>query len=245
MTQMDVLTRLMSPPDLRGRVYGPVIGIVTNNQDPDGLGRVKVKFPWLSDQDESHWARVLSPMAGPDRGLYFLPEVDDEVLVAFEQGQIEFPYILGALWNGQDSPPATNDDGANNQRLIKSRSGHVILLDDTDGEEKIIIRDQTQKNEIVIDSSQNTISLTVEQDLIVEAKGNINLSASGDVVIKGQTLTLEAQQDTSVTGMNLALEAQQNCDIKANVACTLQANANVDIKGPAGVKVNDGALEVI
>ena len=66
-----------------GRVYGVTVGVVTNNQDPDGLGRVKVRFPWLSDDDESFWARVVTPMAGNGRGLYLLPEVDDEVLVAF------------------------------------------------------------------------------------------------------------------------------------------------------------------
>ena len=117
------------------RIDGVVVGLVTNNQDPDGQGRVKVKFPWLSDQDESHWARLAAPMAGQDRGAYFLPEVDDEVLLAFEHGDARFPYILGALWNGKDAPPARNDDGKNNLRVIKSRSGHVIKLNDESGRE--------------------------------------------------------------------------------------------------------------
>ncbi len=73
--------------------YGVTVGLVTNNKDPEGLGRVKVKFPWLSEKEESYWARVLTLMAGNDRGMYFLPEVDDEVLVAFEQGDMSFPYI--------------------------------------------------------------------------------------------------------------------------------------------------------
>ena len=77
------------------RLYGVVVGLVTNNQDPDKLGRVKVRFPWLGDSDESAWARLATPMAGKDRGLYFLPEVDDEVLVVFEHGDLRFPYILG------------------------------------------------------------------------------------------------------------------------------------------------------
>src|SRR5215472_353851 len=105
------------------RIYGVVVGIVTNNQDPDGMGRVKVKFPWLSDQDESWWARIATVMAGSSRGSYFLPEVNDEVMVAFEHGDVRFPYVLGALWNGKDSPPTTNSDGKNSIRLIKSRSG--------------------------------------------------------------------------------------------------------------------------
>ena len=76
------------------RLYGVVVGIVTNNQDPDGMGRVKVRFPWLSATEESWWARIAVPMAGKDRGAYFLPEVDDEVLVAFEHGEVRSPYLL-------------------------------------------------------------------------------------------------------------------------------------------------------
>lgn len=221
---------LLMPPAQTGLFYGVTIGIVTNNKDPDKLGRVKVKLPWLSEQEESAWARVLSPMAGNQRGLYFLPEVNDEVLVAFEHGQVEFPYILGALWNGKDKPPATNEDGKNNQRIIKSRSGHVIILDDTKGEEKIIVRDKSEKNEIVIDSKKNSMTVKVEQDLNIETKGKINLKSSGG--------------DISIECKNLKVQAQQNFEIKANSQGTIQSNAGMAIKCMAGVKVNDGALEV-
>ncbi len=144
--------------------------LMSNNQDPEKLGRVKVQLPCLSLNDESYWARVLTPMAGNGRGIYFLPEVDDEVLVAFEQGDMNFPYILGALWNGQDKPPGNNDDGKNNQRIIKSRSGHIILLDDTDGKEKIIIHDKTGNNQIVINSQENTMNIKVDKDLTQETR---------------------------------------------------------------------------
>jgi len=106
-----------------GRFYGVVMGIVTNNQDPSNMARVRVKFPWLSDDNESWWARLATPMAGAGRGSYFLPEVNDEVLIAFEHGDVRFPYVLGGLWNGQDAPPANNSDGQNNIRVIHSRSG--------------------------------------------------------------------------------------------------------------------------
>ena len=132
-----------------GRITGVAVGVVTNNQDPDGLGRVKVRFPWLSDADESQWARIAAPMAGKDRGVYFLPEVDDEVLVAFEHGDPRFPCVIGALWNGKDAPPATNSDGKNNVRVIKSRSGHIIRLNDEDGKEMIEIIDKSEKNSII------------------------------------------------------------------------------------------------
>jgi len=228
-------TGFVSDPSLAsapgGRFYGVTIGVVTNNKDPDGLGRVKVKLPWLSEQVESYWARLLTPMAGNGRGFYFLPEVDDEVLVAFEHGVVEFPYILGALWNGKDKPPGSNRDGKNNLRTIKSRSGHVITFDDTTNAEKIIIRDKTTKNEIVIDSKSNALTIRAEGDLLIEAKGKISLkSSNGDVAIEGK---------------NLSLQAKQNCEVKANTNATVQAAAQLALKGRAGVKVNDGALEVV
>jgi phage protein D len=127
-----------------------VVGLVTNNTDPDGMGRVKVKFPWLDDSEESWWARPATPMAGASRGMFFLPEVNDEVLVAFEHGDITRPFILGGLWNGQDAPPKTNTEvvGSSkvNERILKTRAGHTISLDDTEGSEKITISDKTDNN---------------------------------------------------------------------------------------------------
>ncbi len=219
--------------------YGVTVGLVTNNKDPEGLGRVKVKFPWLSEKEESYWARVLTLMAGNDRGMYFLPEVDDEVLVAFEQGDMSFPYILGALWNGKDQPPGKNDDGKNNQRIIKSRSGHQIVLDDTEGEEKIIIQDKTGKNQIVINSKDNNMNIKVEKDLTIETKGKIILKSSNDdISIECKNLSIKTQQ-------NYQLEAGSNCTIKAKAKYELEAQSGLAIKCSAGVKVNDGSLEVM
>ena len=149
---------------------GVTIAIVTNNKDPEKLGRIKVKFPWLSEKEESPWARILTPMAGNDRGMYFLPEINDEVLVAFEQGNMNVPYILGALWNGKDKPPAQNDDGKNNKKMIKSRSGHQIILDDTKDKEKVIIQDKTGNNQILIDSKENKMNIKVEKILLLKLK---------------------------------------------------------------------------
>lgn len=238
MTGMDLLSDLLAAPDKQGHFYGVTIGIVTNNQDDDELGRVKVKFPLLSDNDESYWARVLTPMAGEKRGFYFLPEVNDEVLVAFAHGDIESPYILGSLWNGKDKPPEKNSDGKNNLRVIKSRSGHQIILDDTKDEEQIVIRDRTDKNEIVIDSQKNTLSIKVEKDITIEAKGKITIKSSdGDISIEGKNLTFKAEQTCEIKANTVKSQAQQTCEIKAN--------AGMALKCAAGVNVNDGALEVI
>jgi len=196
------------------RIAGVVVGVVTNTQDPAGLGRVKVKFPWLSDSEESFWARVATPMAGKGRGFYFLPEVEDEVLLAFEHGDARFPYVLGALWNGQDKPPENNDKGENNIRSIKSRSGHVIRLNDTDGEEKIEITDKSGKNTIVFDTAKNTITLTSEKDITLSAsKGTIKLDA-------------------------------QKIEIKSSAATKIEAGAGMDVKATGTMNVKGAMVNI-
>jgi uncharacterized protein involved in type VI secretion and phage assembly len=206
MNLLDVLPQ--ASPRAANRIYGVVVGIVTNNQDPDGLGRVRLRFPWLSAHDESGWARIASLMAGADRGAYFLPEVDDEVLVAFEQGDVRFPYVLGALWNGNDKPPGNNVDGNNNQRLFKSRSGHLLRLDDTEGEARIEIIGSSGKCHITLDANANTITLDADRDVVIRA-GNGKLSLSGNRV----EITSQAE---------LTIEAGQNMDLKAGPQLNLK-----------------------
>jgi uncharacterized protein involved in type VI secretion and phage assembly len=168
-------------------------------------------------------------MAGKERGLYCLPEVDDEVLVMFEHGSVERPYVVGALWNGKDAPPEKNSDKKNNKRLLKSRSGHVITLDDTEGAEKISIADKSGNNTLVFDTKANTVTLTSGKDLAIQAKGNISLSAdSGDVSIQCKSFSVDAQQGYSLKGAQASLEA----------------SGGLALKCMAGVNVNDGALEV-
>jgi uncharacterized protein involved in type VI secretion and phage assembly len=191
-----------------GRYYGVVIGIVTNNQDPDKMARVRVKFPWLSDDNESWWARMAVPMAGNGRGSYFLPEVDDEVLVSFEHGDVRSPYIVGALWNGKDAPPADNGDGQNNLRLIHSRSGHLVRLDDTNGDEKVEIIDKTGNNKITIKSSDNSVS--------IECTGDMNLTCKGK-------MTLHASQGIEITSdVDLKMQANTTMDIESSAPMTIK-----------------------
>ena len=180
----NTLNYLLNGEDDLPRETGVVIGLVTNNKDPDGLGRVKVKFPWLSAEEESAWAKIAAPMAGSGRGFYYLPEVDDEVLVAFEHGDIHRPYLVGTLWNNQDKPPKSNDevvgsDGKVNQRIIHSRSGHQIILDDSDGSEKIEVIDKSGSNQVIINTADNAIDVTANAKVTVKAGG--------------QTLTLDNQ----------------------------------------------------
>jgi uncharacterized protein involved in type VI secretion and phage assembly len=189
-----------------GNVKGVAIGVVTQNRDPDKLCRVKVSFPWHDQPRESYWARLAMPMTGKDRGLVLIPEVGDEVLVAFERGDLRFPCIVGCLWNGKDGPPEANADGNNDKRLFKSRKGHHLLFDDgkskgavelalNDGK-KIVLDDDGIRmddgagNTISIDSKAGTISIAAAKSLTLKAP-KLTLQASGTAEVKaGATLTL-------------------------------------------------------
>jgi uncharacterized protein involved in type VI secretion and phage assembly len=195
------LIDLLSPSgghESSGKFFGVVIGIVTNNQDPDNMARVRVKFPWLSDDDESWWARMAVPMGGSGRGTYFLPEVDDEVLVAFEHGDVRSPYVVGALWNGKDAPPTNNSDGKNNIRLIHSRSGHLVRLDDTDGDEKIEVIDKTGGNKITIKSSDNSMKLECTGKMTLHATTGMEITCDADIKIQANT-TMDIESTAPMT----------------------------------------------
>ena len=196
------------------RIPGVVVGIVTNNKDDDGMGRVKVKLPSISDTDETYWARVAAPMAGKERGFYFLPEVGDEVLVAFAYGDPRFPFILGALWNGKEAPPATNGDGKNDVRVIKSRSGHLIRLTDSDNAEKIEIIDKSGNNSIVFDTAAKLVKISSAQDITLSA-------ASGTIKLEAKTVEIAGSAGAKI-------ESQANLDVKAGGQMTLKG-ATIDL----------------
>ena len=209
MIQSELMRALLGPGSAPGRFFGVVVGIVTDNRDPESMHRVRVRFPWLGTDDQSNWARVASPMAGPGRGLYCLPEVDDEVVVAFEHGCIDQPYVLGALWNGQDAAPERNGDGRNDTRAFHSRSGHVIRFGDRAGDETIEIVDASGDNRLVIRS----------------AAGAIEIEARGDVSITARTGKLV------LSGVGIELDSQAGVRIQAAAGVELSAAAQVDVKG--------------
>lgn len=192
------------------QIPGVALAVVTNNEDPDAQGRIKVKYPWRNIEDESFWARCTTPMAGGDRGVYFLPEVGDEVLVAFENGDIDYPVIIGSLWSGRMKPPETNSDGKNNRRLLKSRSGHLLIFDDTDGSERIEVIDKSGNNKVTIDTSGRTITIESDGDIELKApKGKISLDAA-EISLKSQTAT--------------KIEAGAKMDVTTNAVLTLKGS---------------------
>jgi uncharacterized protein involved in type VI secretion and phage assembly len=194
--------------DERGVLRGVSVGVVVQNKDPDNLGRVKIRYPWHEKPDESHWARIAVPMAGANRGTWFLPEVGDEVLVCCDKERIEVPYVLGSLWNGRDTPPHNNSDGRNDLRLIRSRSGHEIVFDD--GAQGRI--------EIHLANDTRTVRLDPDGIEIKDSSGNkiAIVSNSGEISIK--------------SNVRLSIESA-SVDIKANASMTLQATGTLTIKG--------------
>lgn len=135
---------------------GVVVGIVKNVDDPLGEGRLQLEFPWLDETVRSYWAPVAAFLAGKQRGAFFMPEVEDEVLVAFDHGNFAHPYVVGFLWNGAKKPPESDiknrvlltpgghtlrfEDGNNKKVILKSSSGHQVVLDDSSGVQSITIK---------------------------------------------------------------------------------------------------------
>jgi len=194
------------PTGLGGRWYGVYPALVSNIKDPDGQGRVKVTLPWSPDTDGGRyeaWARLATLMGGNNRGSWFIPDVNDEVLIVFEGGDPRRPYVLGGLWNGSDSPPESMDGSGNNyKKVIRSRNGVKITLDDSDGREslvletpggqKITMKDGPGAVEIV-DSNGNSVKL--------ETSG-ITVNASAKVTINASTAEISAGMLTVNAGMS-------------------------------------------
>lgn len=183
-------TEARVPTGLGGRWYGVHTALVTDLRDPDGLGRVKVTLPWSPDPDGARyeaWARLATLQGGNNRGSWFVPDVDDEVLVAFENGDPRRPYVLGGLWNGSDAPPESMDGAGNNyKKVLRSRNGVKITMDDQDGQEqfivetpggqKITLKDGPGSVEIQ-DSNGNSVKLEAA-GITVNASAKVNISCS-------------------------------------------------------------------
>ena len=215
------------------RVYEPMIALVTDNKDPSKLGRVKIKIPILSEKDATWWAPIIMLGAGKNRGWFFIPEIDDEVLVLFEHGDINRPLVVGALWNGKDKAPDKNP-GGNPRRVIKSREGSKITFDDD--RMKIIIEDGKGKGKITFDSNANKI--------IIEAlEGDVCFQApTGDIQIVAKEAEFTAKQNLEIhAGSNMAWGSDSNITIKAaNVTMSgSKANANCGVASMPAAPTSD------
>jgi uncharacterized protein involved in type VI secretion and phage assembly len=193
--------QLPSPP---GRLVGVYPALVTDVQDPDGQGRVQVSLPFTNGQEgpaAAAWARLATFMAGADRGSWFVPEVNDEVLVAFLAGDARHPVVIGALWNGVDAPPETMD-ADNNLRSITSRSGHRLLFDDTAAATKVVLATQGGHRLTLDDAAGGTVTLEHDNG------ARIRIDGSGTILIQATNrVSVEAPAGLNVSAAMVTVDA--------------------------------------
>ncbi|NUT50359.1 MAG: phage tail protein [Saccharothrix sp.] len=203
---------------------GLVVGLVVDLRDPLRLGRVKVRYPELGADVRSDWARLITPMAGKGRGMVFRPEVGEEVVIGFLQGDARAPYVLGGVWNDKDRPPAGDADGKNNLRFITSRSGHVVRLDDTAGRERIEVVDKSKACRVVIDSARKKV-------VVVAGAGGIELVSTGTIKLSGKDVTINATNTVKVNGRAVDVSSTTSTQVKAGTTLSATARQNVTIRG--------------
>jgi uncharacterized protein involved in type VI secretion and phage assembly len=198
---------------------GVAVAQVTDVRDPDDLGRVKLTYPWMSDTYVSDWARVLQPGAGPERGAVVLPEVNDEVLVAFEHGDLRRPYVVGGLYNGVDKPKLgerliDGSSGAVRRRGFISKRGHALIFFDDEADDGIAVLTGDSKLRLALDRGKTVIH--------VASDGRVEIDATQDISVRA--------------GKNLTIEAGATMDLKAK-AVRITADGPVEVKGQP-IKLN-------
>jgi uncharacterized protein involved in type VI secretion and phage assembly len=221
---------------------GVTVGVITNNEDPDKLGRVRVKFPSVSDSEESAWARVLTAGGGSSKGMQFVPDVNDEVLVIFEHGDPRRPYVLGAVWSDKQKPPFADytKDGKSTSWSIGTPFGQSLAFRTGDAKDQrqfaVLMKDG--KTKLLL--GEDKVELFAGDQSPIELKtgqASITLSGNGDVTIKGANITLEATNGVTINGAKI--------DVKAKTTLKAEGSAALELKGGASAKVEaSGILEL-
>lgn len=196
---------------------GLVEALVTDNVDPEKLGRVRVKFPTLPDAPESWWARLAMPMAGQERGWMTIPEIGDEVVVSFVHGDHDNAIVLGSVYNGVDTPPYANEDGKNNLRVFQSRSGHRVTFDDTAGEERIELITHNEEIRLIWDAKEKVLSVYSGKDIIVEAVETVSWKCKDFILEATNSISMKA-------GTTMELTSGTSCTVDGGTSLTLTAS---------------------
>jgi uncharacterized protein involved in type VI secretion and phage assembly len=177
------------------RLFGVHPAIVTSITDPDRLGRVEVRFPWLGtqgDADVRAWATLCTPYADDDQGFEVLPAVGTQVVVAFEAGDARRPYVIGSCWNGREALPETPTQ-TNDKRLIKSRAGSKLEFDDTQGAPKVTVSMQSGHKVVLDDAAQEvTVAHANGASVVIDASGTVRITANATVEVTGASLNVHA-----------------------------------------------------
>ncbi len=236
----------------RDRIYGVVVGIVQDIKDPDNLGRVKVNFPWMGEASEavaissgedrahSYWARIATLMAGGGRGTYFVPEVGDEVLVAFEHGDVDRPYVIGALWNSEDTPPEGMDsEGKNHVRSITSRSGHRVSLEDNEEEQKTrIVIHSAGGHEVVLDDEGGQGKIQVK----TAAGHSLTLDDTGGTVTLEDKSGNKLMFDANAGSLDVECSGNQDQTVGGNL--TINVTGTATISAPSGITLDSTSIKL-
>lgn len=226
--------------------------VVIDTNDPEGLGRIKVRFYWQSSKEETPWIRVVTPYAGNNKGIFFIPEVDEEVLVAFENNNAENPYVVGAHYNGKKKADDWKSD-KNLKKGIRTKSGHTIEFNDEGGKEEIIIYDHDKVNTITLSSHDKLLTISCKGDLKINAQ-KIDITAEKDYTldVKGK-IDITSQKDTEIkatgnckvkSNQNIEVEAMSNFKAKANSSAEVSGTTLV-VKGSASAELSAGAATTV
>lgn len=189
-----------------GLFYGVYAGLVTDLADPDGQGRVRVRLPWSPDasgKSYEAWARLAAFMAGNNRGAWFIPDVGDEVLLAFEAGDPRRPYVLGGLWNGRDAPPESMDGGGrNDKKTLRSRNGVIVTLNDESGRESLTLKTPGGQS-VTLEDGPGRIEIKDSNGNTVElASSGVTVTASAKVTVQASQVEVSAGMVTVNAGMS-------------------------------------------
>jgi len=213
--------------------YGLHYAIVCQNKDPEKLERIKVRLPWLDggDEDQTYWAQMVTPMEGKKFGWYALPDVDDVVLVAFIAGDMSQPVVIGGVWSKPDFSPEPNEDGKNNFRGYRSRSGHRMVLDDS-SKVKVYIADKTTKNMIGIgEFAKNGAGPNVCAVHKPPMSGTLGVSIS----------TMEGKMELTCKDGKLTITAEQNIKLNAKTTIDIKAGQDFTLDGESSAKLTSGS----
>jgi uncharacterized protein involved in type VI secretion and phage assembly len=220
--------------DSLGNLYfGVHYGVVVQNVDPDKLGRIKVRFPWLDagDEDQSHWAQLLTPMEGKKFGWYTLPDIDDVVAIMFVAGEICQPVVLGGIWSKVDNSPEPNEDGKNNFRGYRSRAGHRLILDDT-GMTKVVLADKTGKELFGLGTfAKDGAGPNVCAIYKPPMAGTSGVSFS----------SLDGTLELTCKNGKLTVTAQESIKINAKTSIDVKAGQDIKMDGTSAAKVTAGS----
>jgi type VI secretion system secreted protein VgrG len=231
--------------------------LVTDNNDQKGLGRVRVQFHWMGSDEKSPWLRIASPHGGDSKGMFFIPEVGEEVIVGFEGNNPVKPFVIGTVYNSNAKTTFSNDK--NDIKALQTRSGNLIVMDDKEGSVHIA---DAKGNDIKIDGSGN-INVTGSESIVLTCgKAKIEMKKDGTVNINGKEITIDAtdkatmksgqasfvadgqQNNADMAGMKSTVSGTQETDIKG-AKTVVSADAEVDIKANAQISVQSAAIVAV